>query len=292
MHLMGARVAASGGVAELAARQHGIVTTKQLNDHGVGRRAIAARERAGHLHRVHQGVYAVGHPGLSREQRWMAAVLACLGYRGRSPGEAFLSHRSAAALWQMLPAIAGPVDVAIVGEAGRARHLGIRVHRPRTLEASMTATVNGIPVTDPARTLVDLGRARPSRGGATPGQVRQARRQASFLGLPLGPGRPDPTRSELEQMFLDLCRRYQLPKPEVNMKIATLTVDFLWRDTRLVVETDGYRAHGSEVAFMDDKRRDLRLRALGYDVAHLSHDQVANEAKTVAETLRGLLAAT
>jgi very-short-patch-repair endonuclease len=221
----------------------------------------------------------------------MAAVLACLGHRGRAPGEAFLSHRSAAALWGMMPPIGGPVDVAIIGETGRRRRAGIRVHRPRTLKKSMTTAVNGIPVTDPARTLVDLGRAKPSRGGATPGQVRQARRQASFLGLPLGATRPDPTRSELEQMFLDLCRRYRLPKPEVNMKIANLTVDFLWRQSRFVVETDGYRAHGGEVAFHDDKRRDLRLRALGYDVVHLTYEQVLNEADIVARTLRDQLAA-
>jgi hypothetical protein len=222
----------------------------------------------------------------------MAAVLACLGYRGRSPGESFLSHRSAAALWGMLPAIAGPVDVAIIGENGRARHRGIRVHRPRTLEESMTTIRIRIPVTDPARTLVDLGRAKPSRGGAMPGQVRQAHRQASFLRLPLGAVRPDPTRSELEQIFLDLCVGARLPIPEVNVKLAGLTVDFLWRLSRVVIETDGYRAHGGEFAFHEDKRRDLRLRALGYDVIHLSYDQVVNEANTVVTTLRHRLAAT
>jgi very-short-patch-repair endonuclease len=186
----------------------------------------------------------------------------------------------------MLPSISGPVDVAIIGGAGRARHRGIRVHRPRTLEASLTTVAKGIPVTTPARTLVDLSRAKPARGGATPGQVRQARRQASFLDLPLGPMPQDPTRSELEQMFLDLCARARLPKPEVNVKITTLTVDFLWRSSRVVVETDGYRGHGGKAAFNDDRRRDLRLRALGYDVVHLTYDQVANEAGTVIATLR------
>ena len=222
----------------------------------------------------------------------MAAVLACLGHRGRTPGEAFLSHRSAAALWGMLPATGGPVDVAIIGRVGRKRHHGIRVHRPRTLDESMTRTVNGIPVTDPARTLADVERAKPSRGGANDGQVRQARRQASFLGLPLGPVPPDPTRSELEQMFLDLCTQASLPKPEVNVKVASLTVDFLWHRSRFVVETDGFRAHGGETAFKDDKRRDLRLRTLGYDVLHLTYDQVANETETVVAALRDQLAAT
>jgi very-short-patch-repair endonuclease len=273
-------------VAMIASRQHGVVLADQLHEAGLSKDAIYKRTRAGRLHRVHHGVYAVGHPDLARERRWMAAVLACLGHRGRAPGEAFLSHRSAAALWGMLPPTGGPVDVAIIGEAGRRRHHDIRVHRPRTLEESMTTVVNGIPVTDPPRTLADLERAKLSRGGATLGQVRQARRQASFLGLPLGAARPDPTRSELEQMFLDLCARARLPKPEVNVRIAKLTVDFLWRRSQFVVETDGYRAHRGEVAFKDDKRRDLRLRALGYDVLHLTYDQVVNEAEIVATTLR------
>jgi very-short-patch-repair endonuclease len=289
---MGEKVAAGDRVSGFATVQHGVVTTAQLRDAGLSRRMIAAWERAGHLHHVHQAVYAVGHRGLSQEGIWMAAVLACLGYRGRAPGEAFLSHRSAAALWQILPPAAGLVDVAIIGEAGRARHRGIRVHRPRTLEESMTATFNGIPATDPARTLADLRRARPARGGATPGQARSALRRASLLGLPLGAMPPDRTRSELEQMFLSLCARHELPTPEVNVEIGGLTVDFLWRDKHQVVETDGYRFHRGRPAFEDDKRRDLRLRALGFDVVHLTYDQVTREDALVAGIIRELLAAT
>jgi very-short-patch-repair endonuclease len=288
---MGAKTAAWNGVAAIAAGQHGVVTAAQLGLLGVSRRAIVGKERAGWLHRVHQGVYAVGHVSLSQEGRWMAAVLACLGHRGRAPGEAFLSHRSAAALWGMLPANSDVIDVAIIGEAGREKHKGVRVHRPRTLEVGMTANRNSIPVTDPARTIADLRRAKPARGGVSPGTLRQAMRQAAYLGLSLGPTPGDPTRSELEQDFLDLCAKRRLPRPDVNVKIGPLTVDFLWRDARLVVETDGYRAHGSEVAFKDDKRRDLRLRALGYDVVRLTYDQVKNEPQTVAATLLDLLAA-
>ena len=155
----------------------------------------------------------------------------------------------------------------------------------------MTATVKSIPVTDPARTIVDLRRAKPARGGATPNQLRRAIRQASFLSLPLGPEAQDRTRSELEQMFLDLCARRGLPRPEVNVEIGGLTVDFFWRETRQVVETDGYHFHRGRPAFEEDKRRDLRLRALGFDVIHLTYDQIVNEAETVVDTLRPLLAA-
>src|SRR6476620_10387924 len=64
-------------IALVAERQHGVVTHRQLADTGLTRAAISKRARSGRLHRVYRGVYAVGHAGLSREGRWMAAVLAC-----------------------------------------------------------------------------------------------------------------------------------------------------------------------------------------------------------------------
>jgi very-short-patch-repair endonuclease len=278
--------------AEIAARQHGVITTRQLLGAGLTKRSIETRSQTGRLHRVHQGVYLMGYPGGPPERRWMAAVLACRGYKRDDPGDAFLSHRSAAALLGLLPVTRGPVDVAIIGEAGRARHRGVRVHRPRTLETEMTTHRLGIPVTDAARTIDDLRRAKPARGGATPSQLRRAIRQATLAGLPLGSSTsPDRTRSELEQLFLDLCTRHRLPAPEVNVEVDGLTVDFLWREPRLVVETDGYRYHRGRAIFEEDRRRDLHLRTAGFQVVRLSHDQVMNEPRLVATTLRPLIAA-
>jgi very-short-patch-repair endonuclease len=288
---MGEELAAPDrNVSEIAARQHGVVTTRQLNDAGLGRNAIGRRMRAGRLHRVHQGVYAVGYRGFSHEERWMAAVLACCGYDGLDAGDAFLSHRSAAALWQLLPPNQGMVDVAIIGEAGRAKRAGVRAHRPRTLETEMTGRRFGIPVTKPARTIADLRLAPASRGGGTPMQVRRAIRQAGVLGLPLGPGRPpDRTRSDLERLFLGICARHRLATPRVNVEVGGMEVDFLWRERRLIVETDGYRYHRGRGAFEEDRRRDLRLRQLGYEVVRLSDDQVEKESRQVAAVLRRLL---
>jgi len=96
----------------------------------------------------------------------------------------------------------------------------------------------------------------------------------------------DRTRSELEHLFLRLCRRYRLLTPEVNARIGSLTVDFLWRDRRLIVETDGYRYHRGRAAFEDDRARDLELRALGFEVVRLSHRQVMDEPERVAAILR------
>ncbi|HEX3040509.1 MAG TPA: DUF559 domain-containing protein [Solirubrobacterales bacterium] len=120
--------------------------------------------------------------------------------------------------------------------------------------------------------------------------MRRAIRQAEFLKLPTGI-ETDRTRSDLEREFLRLCRRYVLPAPEVNVLIGGMTVDFLWRGARLVVETDSYATHGGTIAFEDDRERDLRLRRLGYSVHHISERQLEIEpaavAADVAAGLRG-----
>ncbi len=87
-----------------------------------------------------------------------------------------------------------------------------------------------------------------------------------------------------------LCTHHGLPTPEVNARIAKLEVDFLWRERRLIVETDGYRYHRGRAAFEGDRARDLRLRTLGYEVIRLSCRQVVDEPERVADALRPLLA--
>jgi predicted transcriptional regulator of viral defense system len=186
-----ARRAVEARIATIASRQHGVITTQQLLRAGLTPTVIRGWLRAGRLHRVHRGVYAVGHPGLSREGRWMAAVLAC--------GEgAVLSHRSAAALWGLEPKPRGrwenqPADVTLSADGGRAGRAGIRLHRSSTLLPSQTTIRNAIPVTKPARTLADLRRTISAR------EWRAALRQAEYLRLPLdGLFAPDGTRSESE----------------------------------------------------------------------------------------------
>lgn len=279
-------------VGRIAARQHGVVATTQLRRAGISQDAIERGIRSGRLHVVHRGVYAVGHLALSREAVWMAAVLACCGRDGLEGRDSFLSHRSAAALWNILPPRVGPIDVAIVGEAGRRPRRGIRIHRPRTLEVEMTKWHSGIPLTSPARTIADLRRIASRRGGASRAEIRRATRQAAVLGLDLGAAsRREPTRSELEHLFLQLCATHRLPTPEVNVDLGGLEVDFLWRQQRLVVETDGFRFHRGNDAFEEDRRRSLRLRALGLEVVRLSYRQVTEDALEVADTLRPRLLA-
>jgi very-short-patch-repair endonuclease len=274
-------------IADLAVRQHGVVSTAQLRAAEITWTSISTRVKAGRLHRVHRGVYAVGHEALSQEGRWMAAVLAA--GTGNPSGRvtilaawgAVLSHRSAAELWELLPREGGPVHVIRAGDGGRRSRPGLRIHRSRSLGSAQTRLRLGIPVTSPARTLDDLRAAVPSR------VLRRATRQAELVGLLSGSSQhSDRTRSDLERDFLSFCRAHRIPPPEVNVRVERFTVDFLWRRERLVVETDSYRYHRGTVAFEDDHRRDLRLRRLGLVVHRYTGDQLGDCPAEIARELR------
>jgi very-short-patch-repair endonuclease len=277
-HRMRAKGApADATIAEVAARQHGVVTTAQLAAVGTYHSGITRRLESGRLHRIHRGVYAVGHRGLSTEGRWLAAVLAC--------GDgAVLSYRSAAASWGLLPVPMGPVDVTVGGSGGRRRRPGIRRHRARSLKTADVTRRAEIPVTTPARTIADLRRV------SSPAQLRRAIREAAVLGLALDTTvDAEPTRSELEYRFLRLCRRHRLPMPAVNAQVDRFIVDFLWRERDLIVETDGFRYHRGRQAFEDDRARDAELRLLGYEIVRFSYRQVVDDPLQVAATVRLLL---
>jgi very-short-patch-repair endonuclease len=264
-------------IASVAERQHGVITAAQLIDAGVDKSAVSRRARAGRLHRLHRGVYAVGHRAIGSKGRWLAAVLAC--------GEgAVLSHVSAAGLWELLPPVLAPVHVTIPTEAGRRHRPGILLHRSPHLPEGATTCHHGIAVTTPMRTISDLSQC------LEPAAVRQAIREAEARGLDLGPNhRSDRTKSELEYLFLSLCRRHRLPAPEVNVRVDRFLVDFLWPEQRLVVETDGWRYHGGSIARAEDNARDARLQQLGFEVLRFTYWQVVDEPARVAAAVRGFL---
>jgi very-short-patch-repair endonuclease len=268
------------GLAAIAARQHGVVTTAQIEAEGLDKSAIARRVRAGRLHRVHRGVYAVGHSALSREGEFMAAVLAC-------GGGAVLSHRSAAVLWELLrpEREPGPVHVSLASPNGRRRRNGIRIHRTSFAPGDLTRR-SSIPVTTPSRTIRDL-----QASDLAPRLVRHAIRQAQQAKYRLDPRiRRDRTRSDLERDFLAFCRRHRIPPPEVNVKLGSYTVDFLWRSQALVVETDSYEYHQGSIAFEDDHTRDLALRRRGLTVLRYTGDQLDAEAAPIAAEIHTRLA--
>lgn len=290
-------------IARLAERQHGVVSIEQLLATGLGHGAIKYRMRCGRLHRLYRGVYAVGHRRLSREGRWLAAVLA-LG-----PGAA-LSHSSAAALRDLRRSDAAQIHVTVPSGAGRLKRRGIVVHRSRTLRADDVQTIDGIPVTTVARTLLDLAgrladgplervveRAQTlrwfdaravstviERAPTRPGATKLARVIARIADEPVL------TRSQLEIRMRDLLDAHDLERPAVNAFVDGREVDFLWRRLRLIVETDGHETHGTRSAFERDRARDARLTMLGYRVVRFTYRQVVYEPDGVAATLRGLIA--
>jgi Protein of unknown function (DUF559)/Transcriptional regulator, AbiEi antitoxin len=293
-------------IVALAERQHALITLPQLQLHGLGKAAVAKRAKDGRLYRVHRGVYAVGRPHLTQHGHWMAAVLAY------GP-QAVLSHRSAAALHGLRPDNRAKSDVTVPRPSARSRP-GIDVHTSLTLTAADVTTVDGIPCTTVARTLVDLGDDVDKQG------VEHAVSQAEVMGLfdgeavdgalaRAGPRRgagilravlenyvePTLTRRELERRFLALCRQASLPSPAVNAWVtlpdgAAYQVDFLWREERIIVETDSRAFHSNRAAFENDRLRDQRLTLAGFTVLRFTWRQVTREPARVAAAISRLLA--
>jgi Transcriptional regulator, AbiEi antitoxin/REase_MTES_1575 len=279
-------------IAELARRQHGVVERAQLVRLGMGADAIGWRVKKGRLHRVHRGVYAVGHLSLTRNGLFTAAVLAC----GKG---AALSHFSAAVLWAMLGDRGWPIHVT----AERKRRIeGVRTHWAH-LEGERVRR-EGITVTTPGRTLVDLADVAPRRlleraideadylrldiDGLAP---RKGRRGQGLLSSVLAVHTPGATRtrSELEERFLALCDEHGIERPEVNVDVEGYECDFVWGEQALVVETDGGAAHGTARARERDRIKDVKLLVAGWRVARVTWVRLFNEPKAVADELRQLL---
>jgi very-short-patch-repair endonuclease len=289
--------------ARRARVQYGVLSSRQLAECGLSSHAIATRLRHGTLQRVHRGVYAIGCGPLTLEARFVAAVLAC-------HGEAFLSHFSAAALEGMLAWAQRLVEVTVV-RGTTARRPGLRVHRARALDARDVDRRRGIPVTTPARTLLDLAgvlgehalrrvvRQALGERRVTIAQLRDVltrangHRGAGPLARLVADG-PAPTRSELEDALLDLVRRAGLPEPQVNAELVLdgrrLIPDLRWPRQRLVVEADGAAWHDNRVARAADAERQALLEAHGERVLRVTWQQTTRQPRQTLARIRAALA--
>jgi very-short-patch-repair endonuclease len=296
-------------ISELAERQHGVVATAQLYSLGLSETQVAGRVAKGWLHRIHRGVYAVGHRKLTREGFWIAAVLAC--------GEnAVLSHQAAGELWELRQSRgterrSQPIDIAIRSGAARRTRPGLIIHRLQSLRVRETTIHKAIPVTTPARTLLDLATALPRRqleraideavrlrrcsenDVLTILEAHRGEAGSGALGKVLAQHRAGSTatRSELEERFLALCRTYSLPQPEVNVPLLDYVVDFYWPPASLIVEVDGHASHGTRRAFQADRDRDGHLAVSGYLVVRFTWFDVTRRAAVVADRIGRLLRA-
>ena len=278
-------------IAELAAKQHGMVSRWQLLEIGLSTDAIDRRIRDGLMHPVFRGAYAVGHPTLPPWGRANAAVLAC------GP-DALLSHRSAGELWGLLRTSRYVIDVTVPrrirGQRGIATHHG----------SPDRAVCDGIAITTVPQTLLDV---------ASLGSRRQTERawdQAERLELfdlvalenllARSPGRrgtkplraliaaarmPEPTRSELEDMLRDICRGANLPIPAFNVEVAGEDVDAYWPRYNLVVELDGWQHHKTRADRERDLLKEERVKLAGYRFHRFSYRRLANHPDEVAAVL-------
>jgi very-short-patch-repair endonuclease len=283
----------------LAERQHDVVARRQLLALGMSSEAIQHRITRRRLHVVFRGVYAVGRPDVTREGRWMAAVLSC-------GDDAALSHRSAAALYGICGECSGLIDVSVPANTYRERG-GIRIHRRIELDTHVTER-DRIPVTVPATTLIDLSTSLDAV------ELESAINAADRLDLidpetlraviDASPGRPGVavlrdildrrsfrlTDSDLERRFLRLCGRAGLPAPVTQEWLNGYRVDCYWPEIGLVVETDGLRYHRTAAQQATDRARDQAHIAAGLVVLRFTHGQVYYDPEAVINTLRKVAA--
>lgn len=283
------------GLATLATRQDGVVSRDQLDSLGFSRSAISRWVATERLHRIHPGVYSVGHSALALDARLVAALL----YAG---DRAVLSHTTAAWLWRLIDAEPKRIHLAVPGR--RSSLPDVRVHRSRRIEV---VEHRGFRVTSVARTLVDLAAMLSYR------ELRRALSEADFRGLlsinevnsALGRGlsgsRPlrravnehlpqlAQTLSALEERFLELCEEAGLPLPAVNAIVGGMRVDALWREQRVIAELDGAAAHGGWAQVSRDRDRELALRRMGFRLVRYTWRQITERPAEVVADLRNAL---
>lgn len=283
-------------IAQVAARQHGNVTTRQLLAVGIGEDAVRYSARTGRLFRVHRGVYAVGRPPVLPIERAAAVLLAC------GP-KAALSHGSAMTLWSFWKHWDDPFEVTVSGDR---RPKGIRIHRSCTLRRRDVTTHHGLRVTSPARTVLDMA-PRLKRRQLT--RLINDARLAKLLtlddlaevvahnrghsGAPLLRPHLDnpqnPTRSEGEDDFPTFCERHGLPTPVLNAVVHGFEVDAYFPAERLIVELDGWPLHRDRDTFESDRDRDATMLMHAIPTVRITYDRLDHDPDREATRLQTIL---
>ncbi|HEX4110200.1 MAG TPA: type IV toxin-antitoxin system AbiEi family antitoxin domain-containing protein [Solirubrobacteraceae bacterium] len=281
-------------VERAACRRHQVVTRAQLLGLGIRPARIAHWVRIGLLRPAYRGVYIYGGVSTDPLTAPTATVLAC-GEEAHLSGVCTLVLFEIEARWPPRFEVTAPVE--------RERR-GIVVHRSRTLTAADVTVYRDVPTTRVARALRDaagqLGAKRPRRaynqarvkGVLGPGAVRWLQAQAH--GVPgaealraiVDPTR-GPTRSELEERFIEFCLRYGIPLPEVNETVLGVEVDMLWRSAGLIVELDGWWYHRDRVDL--DHTRDLALRAAGFEVQRVTWGMLETDPAGLGRSLKAMI---
>lgn len=285
-------------IAALARGQRGYVKREQLLALGLSSQAIQRRVKVGRLIPVYAGVYAVGHLPTLPQDKAVGALLAC--------GEgAVLSHSTAATAWGIFQRWEMPFEV--IAPTARRRD-GIKVHRA-TLDRRDIRTQIGLRVTSAARTLLDVAPRFKDKG------LRRAvadQRRAGHLSLdqlagvverfPRAPGtrrliplldapKGGPTRSDLEDRFVALCRRFGLPEPETNVWVAGREVDAWFPNERVIVELDGRDYHSDPASYETDRDNDVTALTFGIPTARITGRRMDETPEREAARLEAILKA-
>jgi Transcriptional regulator, AbiEi antitoxin/Protein of unknown function (DUF559) len=294
---MGAKIldSRSAEAWALARRQHGVLTRQNLLGLGFSSKGIRHRTRSGRLHPVGHGVYAVGRPDLTREGRWMVAILSC------GTG-AVLSHRSAAAFWGIGSEHRGSIDVSVTRHCQLSR-AGVRIRSRPALSVEDVTSRREIPLTAPVRTLIDLAtELTPNRlermvNEADKHDVIDPEALRAALDDHAGERGVRPLRTlldrltfrlsdtELEVLFRPIAAKAGLPTPLTKEMVNGFEVDFYWPRLGLVVETDGWRYHRTASAQTRDALRGQTHTAAGLTPLRFSHYQVKHEPEHVLRIL-------
>ena len=276
-----------------------MVTLAQLRFAGLSPDQVRRSCRRGWLERVHRGVFAVGHRPRTTRATATAAVL------GVGDGS-IVSHGYAAAIQDLSPDCEGVVELTMPPSRRRSRP-GIRVHRSITISPADILRIDGLPLTAPARTILDLADC----GGAFEVALNEARAHRSVTAAALrsvicrNRGRrgaailddfltaerdPGFSRSDAEEALRKLIRRAGLPPPQRNVRLHGAELDFYWPQAKLNAETDGFATHGRRRNFESDRERDARLASHGIQVLRFTWWQLTREAPKVVARLAAALA--
>ncbi|HJR19046.1 MAG TPA: type IV toxin-antitoxin system AbiEi family antitoxin domain-containing protein [Actinomycetota bacterium] len=296
-------------IARLAASQHGAFTRDQAMSAGGTKDAIHRRVKRGRWERIAPRVYRVA----GSVPTWRQSVLvACLAWGDRTAA----SHRGGAPLWRIAGFDPGPVELTVPRNRHRAGP-GL-VHRG-VLAAVDVTVLDSIPVTTPARTLIDLASVVPfemmeeALDDALRRRIVSISRMRWRLDALARPGRPgiaamrrllnhrDPSApvpdSVFERRLLGLLRRARLPEPILHHAILddrgrlAGIVDFAYPEARLAIEADGFRWHSGRVPWERDRARLNRLTLLGWRIIHVTWTNLTTRPAEVVGQIRDVLTA-
>lgn len=294
-------------IAAIADAQFGVFSRTQALDAGFSARQIQLRVTAMRWEALRRGVYRIVGAPERLEQSAMAGVL----YAG---GDALVSHGTAGKLWLMEGARGRDVEL-WVSSTKKSDGKGLTIHRGTRLDRADRTTIGPIPITTPARTLIDLSarmedapllasmedafRRRlvsPERLLARAEILRKSGRPGAGRLVELLAARSSsaPMESALEARVWLLVRRTGLPLPErqywVSLPGGRYRLDFAWPDRRVALECDGWEHHGKRSAFAPDRARLAELAAARWQVLPVTWHACTEQPARVERWLRTALA--